>query len=520
MDYQRSEPIAIVGSGCRFPGAANSPAALWQLLESPRDILTEIPKERFDVRGWYHRDGDHHGTSNVLQSYTLEENLTKFDANFFGISAGEAEFIDPQQRLLLETVYEALEAGGHTIQSLRGSDTAVYVGVMGGDHETSLLRDANSLPTYFATGTSRAILSNRISYFFDWRGPSMTIDTACSSKMYVAESNMHMLSPTGRSRMWDDDADGYARGDGIATVVLKKLTNALADGDHIEYIIRETGINQDDRTQGITVPSSEAQAALIRRTYARAGLDLANPADRPQFFEAHGTGTKVKDTKKAAAIHSTFGGLDSDPLYIELIKTVIGHTEGAAGIASLLKASLSLQAGVIPPNLLFNRLNPSIEPFIQGLQVPTHAMPWPVLPKDAVRRASVNSFGFGGANFHAILESYQAQVDNASSTLVVPATPFVFSAASNTSLVSSLQAHLDYLKTNPVNMRDLAWTLQQRRSTFSHKIAFSAPDVESLIRKIELRLKEYEDKSDANIGVRSSSTPPKVLGVFTGQGAQ
>lgn len=271
-------------------------------------------------------------------------------------------------------------------------------------------------------------------------------------------------------------------------------------------------------TQGITVPSSEAQAALIRRTYARAGLDLTNPADRPQFFEAHGTGTKVGDPKEAAAIHSTFGGLNSDPLYVGSIKTVIGHTEGAAGIASLLKASLSLQAGVIPPNRLFNRLNPSIEPFIQGLQVPTHAKPWPALPKDAVRRASVNSFGFGGANSHAILESYQ--VDNASSALVVPATPFVFSAASNTSLVSSPKAHLDYLKTNPVSMRDLAWTLQQRRSTFSHKIAFSAPDVESLIQKIELRLKEYEDKSDANIGVRSSSTPPRVLGVFTGQGAQ
>jgi hybrid polyketide synthase/nonribosomal peptide synthetase ACE1 len=160
--------------------------------------------------------------------------------------------------------------------------------------------------------------------------------------MYVAESNMHMLSPTGRSRMLDADADGYARGDGIATVVLKKLTNALADGDHIECIIRETGINRDGRTQGITVPSSEAQAALIRRTYARAGLDLANPADRPQSFEAHGTGTKVGDPKEAAAIHSIFGGLDSDPLYIGSIKTVIGHTEGAAGIAGLLKASLSL----------------------------------------------------------------------------------------------------------------------------------------------------------------------------------
>ncbi|TQS31982.1 hypothetical protein Golomagni_07719, partial [Golovinomyces magnicellulatus] len=174
----------------------------------------------------------------------------------------------------------------------------------------------------------------------------------------------------------------------------------------------------------------------------------------------------------------------------------------------------------IPPNRLFNRLNPNIEPFIHGLQVPTQAKPWPTLPKDAVRRASVNSFGFGGANSHAILESYQAPDDNTTSALVAQATPFVFSAASNTSLVSTLQAYSAYLKANPVNKRDLAWTLQQRRSALSHKIAFSAPDVESLIGKIELRLKEYKDKSEANIGVRSSSTLPKILGVFTGQGAQ
>jgi len=225
----------------------------------------------------------------------------------------------------LETVYESLEAGGHTLESLRGSDTAVYTGTMTVDWNDTGVRDLDTTPTYFATGVNRAIISNRVSYVFDFKGPSMTIDTACSSsliavhlgvnslrsgesrvavacgtqvilnpEMYILESKLKMLSPTGRSRMWDADADGYARGEGVAAVVLKRLSDAIADGDHIECIIRETGTNQDGRSNGITVPSTEAQTALIRQTYARAGLDPENnPEDQPQYFEAHGTGTKA-----------------------------------------------------------------------------------------------------------------------------------------------------------------------------------------------------------------------------------
>ena len=207
---------------------------------------------------------------------------------------------------------------------------------------------------------------------------------------------MNLLSRTGRSRMWDVDADGYARGDGVATVVMKKLSDAIADGDHVECVIRETGINQDGRgTGGLTVPSSEAQAALIRRTYARAGLDIMDPRDRPQFFESHGTGTKVGDPCEAAAIHECFGGRPAPekPLFVGSIKTVIGHTEGTAGLAGLLKGSLALQHSTIPPNLLFDRLNPSIEPYYTGLQVPIDAKPWPKVPEGDPRRVSVNSFG-------------------------------------------------------------------------------------------------------------------------------
>jgi hybrid polyketide synthase/nonribosomal peptide synthetase ACE1 len=196
--------------------------------------------------------------------------------------------------------------------------------------------------------------------------------------------------------MWDEDADGYARGEGVAAVVLKRLSDAIADGDHIECIIRETGANQDGYSNGITMPSSEAQAALIHQTYARAGLDPQNnPNDRPQFFEAHGTGTKAGDPKEAAAIHKSFGKRTDDdvPLYVGSVKTVIGHTEGAAGLAGLLKASGIIQKGIIPPNLLFNRLNPAIEEFYQGLQVPTTLLPWPKLAEGVPRRVSVNSFG-------------------------------------------------------------------------------------------------------------------------------
>lgn len=428
MGSQNLEPIAIVGSACRFPGGVNSPSALWKLLEDPKDVCTDIPSDRFDTTGFYHPDGKHHGATNVRKSYLLQEDLRLFDTAFFNISPNEADSMDPQQRILLETVYEALEAGGHTMESLRGSDTAVFTGTMGVDYNDTGIRDLNTVPTYFATGVNRAIISNRVSYFFDWHGPSMTIDTACSSsliavhqavkalrtgesrvalacgtqvilnpEMYVIESKLKMLSPTGRSRMWDADADGYARGEGMAAIVLKRLSDAIADGDHIECLIRHTGSNQDGYSNGITVPSTEAQAALIRQTYAQAGLDPERCAeDSPQFFEAHGTGTKAGDPKEAAAIYQSFGRHKSagdTPLYVGSIKTVIGHLEGSAGLAGLLKASGSIQNGVIAPNLLFQRLNPDIEPFYKGLQVPTEVIPWPQLPAGVPRRASVNSFG-------------------------------------------------------------------------------------------------------------------------------
>ena len=334
-----NEPIAIVGTGCRFPGSANSPSKLWELLSQPRDLLTKIPNERFNPDAFYHPDGLHHGTTNVTESYLLQEDHRVFDTGFFNIKPIEAHSIDPQQRILLETVYESLESAGIPMESLVGSQTSVYVGLMCGDYSEHLQRDVDCMPTYMPTGTARSIISNRISYFFDWHGPSMTIDTACSSslvavhqavqflrsgdsavaiaaganlilepELYIGESKLKMLSPGSRSRMWDVEADGYARGEGVAAIVMKRLSTAIQDGDHIECIIRESGLNQDGRTKGITMPSPIAQADLIARTYAKAGLNPRDLHERCQYFEAHGTGTTAGDAVVSTISYFTYHG--------------------------------------------------------------------------------------------------------------------------------------------------------------------------------------------------------------------
>jgi len=315
----RNEPIAIIGTACRFAGESNSPSQFWELLKNPTDLVQSIPADRFSKEGFYHPDPQYHGHNNVPFSYFLSGNVRHFDTQFFGIKPIEANATDPQQRLLLEVVYEGIDAAGLRFKDLRGTNTAVYVGLMSSDFDTMASRDTDGIPAYHATGTARSILSNRISYFFDWRGPSMTIDTACSSSLvavhhavqvlrngeapiavaagtnlilgpeaFISESKLRMLSPDGHSRMWDAGANGYARGEGIAAIVLKTLSDAIRDGDSIECLIVETGINQDGRTKGITVPSATAQAALIKDTYRRAGLDLRKQEDRCQYFEAHG----------------------------------------------------------------------------------------------------------------------------------------------------------------------------------------------------------------------------------------
>ncbi|KAM3534572.1 hypothetical protein MY4038_002122 [Beauveria bassiana] len=578
------EPIAIVGSACRFPGDATSPSKLWDLLKSPRDLSQDI--ERFNAKGFYHENGHHHGATNVVAAYMLEGDPMQFDPQFFNIQPGEAESMDPQHRLLLETTYEGLETAGIPIETLRGSDTSAFIGVMSTDYTTMVFFDSECTPTYSATGTSRAVLSNRLSHAFDWHGASMTIDTACSSSLvaihlavqelragssrvavaggtnlilsadpFISETNLDMLSPQGKCHMWDARANGYARGEGIGVVVLKTLRDALADGDHIESIIRETGVNQDGHTPGITMPNPQAQTKLIRDVYARAGLDISKEEDRCQYFEAHGTGTKAGDAVESKAIHDAFfpdrdGDEKLQPLYVGSIKTIIGHTEGTAGVAGVMRASLAIQNRTIPPNLHFQTLNPAIEPYYGNLQIPTEAIPWPSL-NGGVRRASVNSFGFGGANSHVIIESYspsshdEAQFDSlqsssasassiislSSSTSSIPSMssiastspnvlPLLLSASSEKTLRKLVQHYIAHIRQNPdVDLASLAWTLFKSKSALNIRLAVPAPSPEAVTATLETILSQQSGDAKSPI-TRVTSQQKPLMAVFTGQGAQ
>lgn len=559
-----NEPIAIIGTGCRFPGGASSPSKLWDLLHHPRDLSRKPPSTRFSADGFYHPNPEHHTTSNVINSYFLEEDHRLFDATFFNITPKEAEAIDPQQRLLLETVYEAMESAGLTLKGIEGSQTSVYVGLMCNDFHDIQFQDPDYLPQYIATGASRAIISNRVSYFFDFKGPSMTIDTACSSSLvaihqavqslrsgesnaacaaganlllspeyYQAESNLHMLSPSGRSQMWDANADGYARGEGIAAVFLKTLSRALADGDHIEGIIRETGVNSDGRTRGITMPSNEAQLSLIRATYAKAGLDPLNPDQRCQYFEAHGTGTPAGDPLEASAISRAFFNEQSDDknkLLVGSIKTVIGHTEGAAGVAGVMKAMLAMQNGIVPPNQHLKSLNPNVKPWYSHLEIPNAPRKWPVTVANTPRRASINSFGFGGTNSHIILENYDPafhgqlqDTEHAVSGKISDrplSIPIVLSAHTEQSLLGMIQAYSEYLKSNnSVDLEGLAWALLERRSIFPVRIAFAPGSQRDVIAQMDAAIQRGVD-SGTRLKILDPEAGPRILGIFTGQGAQ
>ncbi|KAH7408173.1 lovastatin nonaketide synthase [Phaeosphaeria sp. MPI-PUGE-AT-0046c] len=555
-------PVAIVGSACRFPGGASSVSRLWELLKKPKDILDDpVPAARGECGIFDNSD------NRTNRSYLLQDDVRHFDAAFFKTNAKEADAMDPQHRILLETVFEAMESAGISITQARGSLTSVHVGAMTADYNDIQMRDPETLQMYAATGLSRSMLANRISYFFDLKGPSETIDTACSSSlvalhhavqsietgdvaqsivagtalfldsaMYMAESNLQMLSPDSRCRMWDKDANGYSRGEGCAAILIKPLSTALKDGDDIECIIRATAVNSDGRTSGITMPSTAAQVKLIRKTYEKAGLNPIN--NRCQYFECHGTGTPAGDPVEAAAIQQAFfleqnGSCKDTQLYCGSIKTVIGHLEGCAGLAGILKASLAIRHKTIPPNLHFHSLNPKIKPYYSHLCVPTSLVPWPEVEHGPLR-ASVNSFGFGGTNAHVILESYdcsdmrrKAIDDNPSQTLCATESHrlFVFSAECESSLLEYLKRMIQYLKHDrSVALDDLEWTLSARRSTFSTRTYIAASNREMLMQRLDEKICEAETDPSTQAGICASYTnsvsSPKILGIFTGQGAQ
>ncbi|KAF2215724.1 hypothetical protein CERZMDRAFT_109614 [Cercospora zeae-maydis SCOH1-5] len=432
LEADKMMPIAVVGLGFRGPKDATTPEGLWRMIRERREAWTTIPKERWNNDAFYHPDNNRHGTINVVGGHFLEEDLAHFDAPFFNLTSAEASVLDPQQRLLLEVTYEAFENAGIPLEKVFGSKTSCFVGSFSGDYTDMLVRDPDCVPMYQCTnaGQSRAMTANRVSYFFDLKGQSTTVDTACSGSLVALHlacqslrtgdakvalaagvntvlshefastmSMMRFLSPDGRCHTFDEKANGYARGEGVGCIVLKPLADALANGDPIRAIVRGSGSNSDGRTQGITLPSGIAQEQLIRDTYESAGLD---PLDT-EYVECHGTGTQAGDPQETSALARVFCDRRSadNPLRVGSIKTNVGHLEGASGIAGAIKGILMLDRKTLLPNRALESLNPRIQLDEWKLKIQLELEDWHT---QGPRRVSVNSFGYGGSNAHIILE--------------------------------------------------------------------------------------------------------------------
>ncbi|KAI0020462.1 hypothetical protein F4780DRAFT_373288 [Xylariomycetidae sp. FL0641] len=424
-------PIAVVGISGRFPGDATTPDRLWDMVSQGRSALSDVPKERYNVDGFYHPSGEHQGTTTTRAGHFISSDVGLFDAPFFKISAQEAHAMDPQQRLALELSYEALESAGLTISDIARSSMGCYMATCVRDYAALRAIDPDDYPRYEANGSmGTAMISNRISWFFDIKGPSLTLDTACSSSLVALHlavqsirtgesksalvgatnlilmphtsnhlSTLQFLSPTGKSQSFDHKANGYSRGEGVSFIVVKSLADALRDGDVIRAVVRGTSVTQDGRTPGINLPSAESQEDLIRAAYANASLGTEKTA----YFEAHGPGTPAGDPLETSAIAKVFGQHHSpeDPLYVGSVKSNIGHLEAGAGLAGLTKALYAIEKGQIPPNIWFEKAHPKIHLKEWNLDVPTQLIPWPT---DGLRRVSINSFGYGGTNAHCILD--------------------------------------------------------------------------------------------------------------------
>ncbi|KAE8267617.1 hypothetical protein A4X09_0g4729 [Tilletia walkeri] len=543
----RDEDIAIVGVGCRLPGA-DTPSKLWDVLADQKDVQSRIT--RFNAAGYYHPDGTRKGVTPVQHAYFMEGDnvLGEFDSKFFNITPIEAAAMDPQQRILLETVYEAIESAGIALEDFVGTDTAVYTGIFVTDAHTALLRDIDQTPKYQATGTSNSIAANRISYFFDLHGISTTVDTACSSTMVALDAgikairagapqalvtganliinpDMHcmmselgFLSPGGRCRSFDAAGDGYVRAEGVGALLIKPLKEALRNNDPIRGVVKAVVINQDGKTPGITLPSAEAQERMIRTAYDVAQLDPGSTF----YCEAHSPGTQAGDVRETTALGKVFAKSHSEkPLIVGSIKASIGHLEACAALAGMIKVLLCFEHNAIPPQMHFQKPNPKVNFDALRLKVATEMISWPA---DRIPRASVNSFGFGGTNGHAIIDAGRPYVEayrHQMSISRAPATPnsaqkflFTFSAEQTFSLEETLSRYATWLRERTdLDISDLAYTLSHRRSVFSKNIFITASSADELVHSLNKGLVNVMDRPTP---VKGS----KIAFVCTGQGAQ
>jgi phthiocerol/phenolphthiocerol synthesis type-I polyketide synthase B len=545
-------PVAIVGIGCRFPGGIVDAKSYWDALVGERDAITEIPPDRIDVGYFYDPEPAKPGRMMTSRGGFLGE-LDSFDADFFGIAPREAERLDPQQRLLMETAWEALEDAGVDILALEGTRAGVYIGQWTSDFESRLFADPEAVDFYMTTGSGRYAVSGRLSYQLGLRGPSMTIDTACSSSLVavhtavrslrdgesklalaggvniilqpqttIAYSQSRMMAPDGYCKFGDAKGDGYVRSEGVGIVVLKLLDRALEDGDRIYSIIRGSAVNNDGRSSGMMGrPSQVGQEELLRAAYEDAGI----PPGEVDYVEAHGTGTRAGDPVELSALAAVLGEQrpPDRPAWVGSVKSNFGHTEGAAGIAGLIKASLSLRYGVIPASLHCHELTPAMDWSNAPLRIATKQLEWPA---GGVRRvAGVSGYGISGTNGHVVLErAPYDEIDQSTIAEAPTSDEFGFalnlSARSAGALRSLARRYAELLGPSgageeTASLHSLCAAAATRRASLSHRAVFMGSDSDS----INDQLQAYASGGAATFEGQSQE-PPRVVFVVPGQGAQ
>jgi acyl transferase domain-containing protein len=528
------EPVAICGMGMRLPGGITDAEGFWDMLFNKRSGRCEVPKDRYNAENWYGPGKIGHTASKY--GYFLNDlNLANMDSSFWSMTKQEIESMDPQQRLTLEVVYECLQNAGQNPRELRGRKVGVYLGTFEGDWLELDGRDPQHYHMYRLTGYGDYMSANRIHYEFGFVGPSVTIRTACSSSLTGLHDACHaifsgecesavvacanviysprttitmqeqgVMSPSGYCKTFDANADGYARGEAVSAIYVKKLSDAIRDGDPIRSVIRSTCINAGGKGSTLTSPNTAAHEALIRRGHQLAGIsDFSKTA----MIECHGTGTAVGDPIEVQAVANVFGNYG---IYIGSVKTNLGHSEGASGLSSLIKMTLALENETIPPNLNFTTPNPKI-PFEKcKLKVPTEPLSW---PKDRDHVVGVNSFGIGGSNAHVLLSSAASfgvgdrrREETDSLDTVSPPRLLLFSAKHPKALRQMIEDHQSYHLSHPSLLHDLSFSLAIKREVFDNR-AFCVTD----------GLEDWTPSHSRRPAIRE---PAKLVFTFSGQGSQ
>ncbi len=547
IEQSKSEPIAIIGYGCRFPGGANDPQAFWQLLHDGVDAITECPSERWDVDAYYDQNPDTPGKIYTRHGGFLSQ-IDQFDPQFFEISPKETKSLDPQQRLLLEVSWEALENAGRVQDKQTDKLTGVFIGISANDYARVLMRsgDLTKIDSYFATGNTFNAAAGRLSYTLGFQGPCMAIDTACSSSLVavhtacqslrngecrqalaggvnlilspestIALCQAKILSPEGRCKTFDAEASGMARGEGCGIVVLKRFSDAVADGDNILALIRGSAVNQDGSSSGLTVPHGPAQETLIRQALANARVE----PKQVSYLEAHGTGTYLGDPIELRALSAVLGEgrLPEQPLLIGSVKTNLGHLESASGIAGLLKVVLMLQHQEIPPHLHFKRPNPHVDWNKLSVKVPTERMSW--LSNKGQRIAGVSSFGLSGTNAHLVLEEAPpVKMLSTPPDFERPLHLLTLSAKSAEALKQLSKRYENHLAANPtLRLCDIGFSANTGRTSFNHRLSVVGSSTAEAREKLAAFTAGQET---TGFGQVTDTGQPKIAFLFTGQGSQ